>query len=298
MAADGAAGGESREAEAMNSQRIRAAARGLLRGRFSAALAVTLIIWALFALAIIVFDSALFLTGVADYETGMIDVVDFSYSGLSIALFILTVAVAWLFLAMPLRLGSARWFFALADMGYPSVDCLFYAFGKGQYKRALAFNARMFLMKFLWRLLCCAPGILVSGAGAVLGRGDMALMVYDLGVMLFTFGLVLSGFICQRYFLARYIFTSSSEVTGKEALRISVEMMKGRKASLTALVFGFTGWFLLTVPTVGISLIYVMPYYSASLGIFAKGAVDTSLAEKRYAESEAANTAPAADAPI
>lgn len=274
----------------MNSANIRTAARRLLRGRFAPAIVVSLALGAALALALIFLDAGLFLAGLVDYESGEFVFTQLSQSVPVMAAFLLVLAVCWVLLGMPLKIGVCRWFFALADFGYPAVDCLFSAFRGGSYRRSLGLCLRLFALRILWTLLCCLPGLLVSGFGLMLGDTPEGSDLYDIGITLFTAGFVLSAVICLRYFLANYIFASSENITGKEAVKISVDMMKGRKASLVGLVFGFFGWFLLTVPTFGICLIYTVPYYHTSLGIFAKGSIDTSLALQRQAQS-AANSA-------
>lgn len=272
----------------MDSSQIKRAARSLLRGRFAVAIVVSLAIGAASALAFILFDTALFLAGLIDYENGTFVFTDLANTLPAMVVFLLAIALMWVLLAMPLRLGTTRWFFALADFGYPSVDSIFYAFGKGQYIRSLKFCLRLFGAELVWAVVCCLPGLLLSGAGIAMGGGapvtEEAMtvsppdMLYYLGIMLFAVGFVVSKVVCLRYFSAMYVFTSSETVTGKEAVKLSVRIMKGRKSGLVLLMLSFVGLLLLSVPTVGIILIYTVPYYNTAKAIYAKGSIDTFLA--------------------
>ncbi|MDQ0149193.1 DUF975 family protein [Eubacterium multiforme] len=53
-----------------------------------------------------------------------------------------------------------------------------------------------------------------------------------------------------------------------ECLGRSARMMKGNKFKLFKLMLSFIGWFILSIITLGIGLLWVMPYYSLSLTNF------------------------------
>jgi uncharacterized membrane protein len=65
-----------------------------------------------------------------------------------------------------------------------------------------------------------------------------------------------------------FILSENREITGSEAIRRSKKMMVGHKWPLFCLGFRFIGWFLLGVITLGIGLLWIWPYYMASLAKF------------------------------
>jgi uncharacterized membrane protein len=53
-----------------------------------------------------------------------------------------------------------------------------------------------------------------------------------------------------------------------DCLKESEEMMKGHKMDLFMLSLSFLGWFILSTITLGILLIYVLPYFATSMALF------------------------------
>ena len=66
------------------------------------------------------------------------------------------------------------------------------------------------------------------------------------------------------YRVSMYILAECPELAPLDALRISKNMMQGKKMRLFLLDISFIGWFLLTAATCGIAGIYVIPYYKAT----------------------------------
>jgi uncharacterized membrane protein len=58
------------------------------------------------------------------------------------------------------------------------------------------------------------------------------------------------------------------ELTPREALRISREMMRGYKWDLFVLDITFIGWILLAILTLGIGLVFVTPYMQTASALF------------------------------
>lgn len=265
----------------MTSKQIRDRAALMLKGRMPLAVASSLMLGMLCALFYILFDSALLVCGFVDYESGELVLTDLAQKNAVLVTVSAVMLLFWTVFVMPLKIGVARWFFGFANGAAPSVSEVFCAFSKKHFVRSLDFCARLFIKKTLWTLPCVLPGILVSGFGIVISEGGERNLegagLYSFGIVLFAAGFIASRFICLRYFAANYVFASNDEVTGKQAITISVQVMSGRKADLEGLVLSHLGWFLLTVPTIGLSLLYVVPRYNAALAIFAKDAIDRYL---------------------
>jgi uncharacterized membrane protein len=58
------------------------------------------------------------------------------------------------------------------------------------------------------------------------------------------------------------------ELTPREALKVSREMMKGHKWDLFVLDITFIGWILLSILTLGIGMLFVTPYMQTASALF------------------------------
>lgn len=80
---------------------------------------------------------------------------------------------------------------------------------------------------------------------------------------------VIPGIIKQySYAMGFYILADNPELTAREALARSKEMMRGHKMELFVLQLSFIGWYLLVSITFGIASIYVVPYMNATTANF------------------------------
>ncbi len=66
------------------------------------------------------------------------------------------------------------------------------------------------------------------------------------------------------YAMAPYILADNPELTAREALNNSKEIMDGHKFDLFVLQLSFFWWYILGAITFGIAYIYVVPYVSAT----------------------------------
>lgn len=86
---------------------------------------------------------------------------------------------------------------------------------------------------------------------------------------LWTLLFVIPGIIKQyAYSMSFYILADNPELTAREALSKSKEMMNGHKWDLFVLQLSFIWWYLLVGVTFGIAGIYVVPYISATTANF------------------------------
>ena len=100
--------------------------------------------------------------------------------------------------------------------------------------KALWLNILTSIFTFLWSLLLIIPGIIKK----------------------------------YSYSMAFYILADNPELTAREALSKSKEMMNGHKWDLFVLQLSFIGWYLLSGITLGIAAIYVVPYVSSTTANF------------------------------
>lgn len=75
--------------------------------------------------------------------------------------------------------------------------------------------------------------------------------------------LVIPGIVkAYSYSLTPYILAKYPDIDAKEALKLSMKYMDGRKADLFVLNLSFIGWILLSSLTVGLlAVFYVLPYF-------------------------------------
>ncbi len=83
---------------------------------------------------------------------------------------------------------------------------------------------------------------------------------------------VIPGFVAQlRYSMAFYILYDNPDLTAREALRKSKQMMRGHKGQLFVLGLSFIGWGLLCILTLNIGLFWLVPYIKLSCANFYDG---------------------------
>ena len=100
--------------------------------------------------------------------------------------------------------------------------------------KAFWLRLRMGIFTFLWTLLLIIPGIIKSYA----------------------------------YSMSGFILAENSEMTAKEAMKVSEKMMAGSKWRLFCLQFRFIGWHLLCILSLGIGFLWLTPYMNESTAAF------------------------------
>ena len=93
------------------------------------------------------------------------------------------------------------------------------------------------------------------------------------------------------YSMSYYILAENPEMTAREALNESKEIMKGNKLNFFILELSFFFWLLLVVVTFGIAAIYVEPYMQLTYANFYHNI-------KRQPAAEAVYEEPVYDAPV
>jgi uncharacterized membrane protein len=87
------------------------------------------------------------------------------------------------------------------------------------------------------------------------------LLLQFLYIFLWTLLLIIPGIIASlRYSLSYYIMVDNPDMKASEAINRSKTMMQGQKWKYFLLLLSFIGWFLLCIPTLGIGLLWLMPY--------------------------------------
>ncbi len=72
------------------------------------------------------------------------------------------------------------------------------------------------------------------------------------------------------YILTPYLLEENKDLTAKEIVNKSQELMKGHRWKLFCLALSFIGWFILSAFTFGIGLLFVIPYMQMAFVAFYK----------------------------
>lgn len=109
------------------------------------------------------------------------------------------------------------------------------------------------------------------------GRALWLNIIVSFFTFLWILLLIVPGIIKQySYSMSFYILADNPELTAREALSKSKEMMNGHKWDLFVLQLSFFWWSLLVGVTFGIASIYVIPYISATTANFYNSIKDSS----------------------
>lgn len=93
----------------------------------------------------------------------------------------------------------------------------------------------------------------------------VAVVELALGIVTLGIGLII---LTYAYAMVPYLLRDYPDLTAREALRTSREMMKGHKWDLFVLQLSFIGWFLLAILTAGIGFLWLMPYMQTAEAAF------------------------------
>ena len=119
------------------------------------------------------------------------------------------------------------------DRNADQLETLFHGFKNSLNTSIIAYLLRIVFV-FLWSLLFLIPGIIKALA----------------------------------FSMTDYIIADHPELNATEALDKSQEMMRGHKWRLFCLLFSFFGWFILSLLTFGIGLIFLFPYINTTIAYF------------------------------
>lgn len=134
------------------------------------------------------------------------------------------------FVAAPVNVGKFGYFLENRK-GAGELSLLFGAFKKGKYLDIVKSMAWRFLFTFLWTLLFIIPGIVKA----------------------------------YSYSMVPYILCDNPNIGYGRALKLSMEMTRGYKFKIFVLQLSFLGWYLLGVLCLFVGVLFVTPYFEATL---------------------------------
>lgn len=100
-------------------------------------------------------------------------------------------------------------------------------------------------------------------------RTAISIFLVYLFTALWTLLLIVPGIVKGlAYSLTPFIVKDNPELSPNEAINLSVKMMKGHKFDLFYLYLSFLGWILLSMLTLGVGLLWVIPYLETTMAAF------------------------------
>lgn len=123
------------------------------------------------------------------------------------------------------------------------------------------------LWTYLWELLCLLPLIFVVVIVALgIEETEELYLIVGSVVIASYFGAIFV--VINRsiaYSMNWFVLAKKPETGVLEAMNISKKITKGHKGELFGLSFSFIGWFILCMFTVGLLLLWLMPYYCMTM---------------------------------
>lgn len=91
------------------------------------------------------------------------------------------------------------------------------------------------------------------------------ILVVFVGLITLAIGAVVLGYV---YRMVPYLLSDYPELSIREAMKISREMMRGYKWKLFMLDLSFIGWYIVGIMTCGIGMLLVTPYIQTATALF------------------------------
>ena len=99
---------------------------------------------------------------------------------------------------------------------------------------------------------------LIAGMLIMILSSLLAIVTLGIGAIILSYA----------YSMVPYLLHDYPEVTPREAMKISREMMRGQKWNLFVLDLTFFGWILLAICTAGVGMLFVQPYMLTARAAF------------------------------
>lgn len=101
------------------------------------------------------------------------------------------------------------------------------------------------------------------------GRSLGTYLLMTLYILLWSILLIVPGIIAAiSYSMTFFILAENPNIKAADALRLSKQMMYGHKTQYFMLMLSFIGWFLLSILTFGIGLLFLYSYITMASTIF------------------------------
>lgn len=218
-------------------------------------------------------------TDANDYYSRLPDSVKVVISSVAVILGIIAFMYV-IFVMLPSRVSGAKTGMNIYDGEEPKVSDVFWAFRDGRYWKSLGTMLLRSLVGLapiivIWILAFAV--IIIAAVGGLtysefseeitpvyLAIGVLALIMFLLAIPAAVFSIVLSCGFSQTEYVA-----ADMGIWGKDALKKSWQLMRGRKWEYFVFGLSFFGWTILTALTIGIlGVFYTGPYMGISYAGF------------------------------
>nr|WP_319489492.1 DUF975 family protein [uncultured Caproiciproducens sp.] len=135
----------------------------------------------------------------------------------------------FIFIALPVTVGVSR-FFVQNHFGVTDFSTMFSGFNRS-YLTSVGAMLVTYIFTVLWGLLLIIPGIIKS----------------------------------LEYSMVQYILADNPSIPGSRARELSRIMTNGEKGAIFVLWLSFIGWYLLGAICFGVGILFVNPYFEATL---------------------------------
>lgn len=100
-------------------------------------------------------------------------------------------------------------------------------------------------------------------------KGFMARLLQSLYIFLWSLLFIIPGIMASySYVMVHYVMAEHPEMTAREALRQSKEIMYGHRWRFFCMILSFIGWEILGILTLGIGFLWITPYQQAAIAAF------------------------------
>ncbi|WP_142414517.1 DUF975 family protein [Hathewaya massiliensis] len=171
------------------------------------------------------------------------------------------------FLAGAMTYGLNNFFIKLIRRENADIKDVFEGFK--HYKGTFFINLLLLIYQFLWALMFIVPVVIILIIAVVsVATDNISITAILLVCLVIIVVSIVLSIILFRYSMSFYIYIDNPELTASEVIKESIDMMEGNQIRLFKLYLSFILWFLLSIITLGIAMIWVGPYMQTCTAVF------------------------------
>ena len=183
--------------------------------------------------------------------------------------------LAWTIITLPIAFGLTISFLKI-KRGENVSTFDFFKDGFSRFSRAWGVAWHTFI-KMIIPILCIIAsvflfGILLASSIALYSMGSSLQVshpiIFAIAIILYIFGIFYGIVRGLLYSLSYYIAYDHPEMSTKECVQRSEDLMRGHRGDLFLLELSFIGWAILSLFTLGIGLLWLIPYVKVSISCF------------------------------
>ncbi len=178
----------------------------------------------------------------------------------------------------PLLVGLSKYFISLTRNEEVSFNMLFEGFSNQNFARSFVAYLLFIIFLFLWSLIFIIPFailivVYVVNSGLITGDmsnlysllNDTSFIIFILLSYLLLIPAIIAAF---SYSMTFFILADEPEISGLDAIKKSIQIMKGNKGKLFLLYIIFVILATLCVLTLGIAYLWLIPFAGAVAAAF------------------------------